>query len=165
MKKSNFAKLLLIGVLVLLVVSFAIEAQQQAQQGGQANQPQRQQGPPPELKNIQVLKGMTAQQVQAIMNQWEQELGVGCGYCHIRPFDQDTPRKNVARWMLTQYVNGMKHKDGSAVSCKDCHQGDINFLRTKPFEHAVGQDRKGLIALKGMSHEEVMTTMHGFAES
>ncbi|HZS43867.1 MAG TPA: photosynthetic reaction center cytochrome c subunit family protein [Blastocatellia bacterium] len=173
MKKSNFVKLLLIGALLLLAISIVIEArqQQQAQQSGQGNaqgqqpQGQGQQRPPQELKNIQVLKGMTYQQVREVMNQWEKELGVGCNYCHINPFDQDTPRKNVARFMLTQYVNGMKHKDGSAVSCKDCHQADISFLRTRPFEHAVGQDRKGLVALKGMDHAQLMETMQAFTKA
>ena len=169
MKRVNSVKLILIGILTVLAVSLVIEARQQS--GGQQQPPpqgqpgQNQPRPPQELKNIQVLKGMTYQQVDELMHTWETELGVGCNYCHIRPFDQDTPRKNVARLMMTQFVNSLKHKDGSAVSCKDCHQGEPNPLRNRPFKDAVGHDRSGLIALKGMPHEQLMAQMQSYTKA
>ena len=168
MRKANFAKLVLIGLLVVLVVSLVIQARQQTNTQTPPQTPPSQgqnQQPPPEPKNLLVLKGMSGQQVNQVMRQWETETGAGCNYCHIRPFDQDTPRKNVARWMMTQYVTGLKHKDGSAVSCKDCHQGEITFLRSKPFVNAVGQDRKGLVALKGASHEALMAMMQSYTKA
>src|SRR5882724_8066259 len=114
MKKTNFIKMILIGILAILALGLVIQAQQS---GGQQQPPpgpppgQGQPRPPQELKNIQVLKGMTYQQVDELMHNWETELGAGCNYCHVRPFDQDTPRKNVARLMVTQFVNSLKHKD------------------------------------------------------
>src|SRR5882724_4425620 len=170
MKKSNSIKMILIGILATMTVALVIQARQQS--GGQQQTPppgpppgQNQPRPPQELKNIQVLKGMTYQQVDELMHKWETELGAGCNYCHVRPFDQDTPRKNVARLMVTQFVNSLKHKDGSAVSCKDCHQGEPNPLRNKAFADAIGHDRSGLVALKGMAHEGLMAQMQSYTKA
>jgi hypothetical protein len=167
MKRSNSVKLILIGVLAILCVALVIQARQQTggQQQPPPGPPQGQQRPTPELKNIQVLKGMTYQQVDALMDEWEKDLGVGCNYCHLGPKDQDTPRKNVSRLMYTQFISALKHKDGSAVSCKDCHLGEPNPLRNVAFADAVGHDRSGLVALKGMPHDQVMAQMQSYTKA
>jgi hypothetical protein len=87
-----------------------------------------------EPKNLQVLKGMSRQQVISVMRSWSKALGVECNYCHVRPFEADTPRKSIARLMQREFVANLQHKDGNPVSCQDCHQGQPNFLRTRPFE-------------------------------
>ncbi len=118
-----------------------------------------------EPKNLQVFKGMTRQQVVAVMRTWTEALGVECNYCHVRPFDVDTPRKAVARLMQRDYVSGMKHKSGTALTCKDCHQGQSNFLRTLPFENAVGVKLPHIRVLTGMDREKIKLVMDGFTKA
>jgi nitrate/TMAO reductase-like tetraheme cytochrome c subunit len=127
----------------------------------QAPSPQVQEEP----KNLQVLRGMQRQQLLALMQSWSAALGVQCNYCHIRPFEADTPRKAVARLMQRDYVMGMKHKDGSPLSCKDCHQGQPNFLRTRPFEGILGKKLPDIRVLTGMDEERLMQVMAGFTKA
>ena len=133
---------------------------QQGQQTPPAN-PQAQQEP----KNVQLLKGMTRQQVVQVMREWEAALGVECNFCHVRPFEQDTARKITARIMLRDYVMGMKHKDGSAVSCKDCHNGQATPLRTRPFETVFTGKVGGRQVLKDMPKEKLMEVMNAFTKA
>jgi len=173
MKKMNYAKLSLAGVLMLVAISGAIKARQQTNVSpGQSaqGQAQSQQNPTTTLKNIKVLKGMTEDQVYLLMRGWVEELGIvtppglHCSACHADGLVTETARKGIARWMQSEYVNGLKHKDGSTVNCKDCHQGELNPLRTKPFEHTV-YGRKGLIVLKGISGGQLNTVMEGFSKA
>jgi len=93
-------------------------------------------------------------------------LGVDCNYCHNVPqFAQETPNKSIARLMLRDYEMGMKHKDGSAVSCNDCHKGRTTPLRTLAFEGAVGKKLAGLQVLKGMPQERVTQVMVAFTKA
>jgi nitrate/TMAO reductase-like tetraheme cytochrome c subunit len=166
--------------LFVLVFSFAlaiasvIHAKQPEDQQPPAQQPAKpgeQQSPPAnaqaqqEPKNIQLLKGMSRPQIIQVMREWQSALGVECSYCHVRPFEQDTPRKTTARIMLRDYVMGMKHKDGSAVSCKDCHNGQANLLRTRAFETAFTVKQGGRQVLKGMSEDKVMEVMTAFTKA
>src|SRR5258708_15116907 len=173
MKRASFTNLSLTGFLIFLAISVVIEARQQTKgsQGQPAQgQAQSQQNPTTTLKNIKVLKGMTEDQVYLLMRSWVEELGIvtppglHCSACHADGLVTETARKGIARWMQSEYVNGLKHKDGSTVSCKDCHEGELNPLRTKPFEHT-GGDRKGLIVLKGMSGGQLNTVMEGFSKA
>src|SRR5262249_23463035 len=75
------------------------------------------------------------------------------------------PRKLTARLMARDYVMGMKHKDGSAVSCKDCHQGQPNPLRAQPFEGVIGKKSGGIQVLQGMPQERLMQVMQAFTKS
>jgi nitrate/TMAO reductase-like tetraheme cytochrome c subunit len=161
-----------------LLVASAIHAKQpDADQQPPAQPPQEQPKPQTpaaapagqqaqqELKNVQLLKGMTRQQVVQVMREWESALGVECNYCHVRPFEQDTTRKITARIMLRDYVMGMKHKDGTAVSCKDCHGGQATPLRTRPFETVFTAKQGGRQVLKGLPDEKLMEVMKAFTQS
>src|SRR5262249_43553565 len=123
MNKTGKVKLFVVVLSVLQGITSIIHAKQPS--AGQQPAPQRQQPgaaqAQPEPKNLQVLKGMTRAQVIQEMRNWSAALGVECNFCHVPPFEADTPRKLTARLMARDYVMGMKHKDGSAVSCKDCH--------------------------------------------
>jgi hypothetical protein len=132
MSKARVTKLLLVAV---IAVSAALSVVQAHQQPPQQPPP----GPPPEPKNLIVLKGMSRPQVIQVMREWTAALGVECSFCHQAPYDTETPRKHVSRLMHRDYVAGAKHKDGTAVSCKDCHQGQPNPLRTQPFAAALGR--------------------------
>jgi nitrate/TMAO reductase-like tetraheme cytochrome c subunit len=100
------------------------------------------------------------------MRKIQTALGVECNFCHNVPrFDAETPRKSVSRLMMRDYTMGMKHKDGSALACNDCHKGEANFLRTRPFAGAVGKKSPGLQVLKDVPRERLMQAMTAFTKA
>jgi len=159
------------------LVASAINAKQAAQQQSAAQQPPvAQQTKPGEQKpagqqaqpaadTLQILKGMPRQQIMGEMRKIEAGMGTECNFCHVNPFTADTPRKAVARLMMRDYTMGLKHKDGSALTCNDCHKGEANFLRTRPFAGAVGKKSSGLQVLKGLPSERVTQVMTAFTKA
>jgi hypothetical protein len=75
------------------------------------------------------------------MNGIAKALGVECNYCHTDDFDDDTPRKQIARFMMTEFSRGLVKKDGSAVTCNDCQQGHARPLAVLPFPKRDGGPR------------------------
>lgn len=82
-------------------------------------------------KNIQVLKGVPASQLDAMMASFTGSLGVRCSHCHIPgQFEKDDkPAKQTARKMIRMVFELNKGSfDGrGAVACVTCHRG-----QTKP---------------------------------
>ncbi|HVG33755.1 MAG TPA: c-type cytochrome [Pyrinomonadaceae bacterium] len=85
-------------------------------------------------KNIQVLKGMPASQLDAVMAFFTGSLGVKCNHCHIPgQFEKDDkPAKQTARRMIQMVFDLNKGSlsgigSGGGVSCFTCHRG-----QTKP---------------------------------
>jgi hypothetical protein len=79
-----------------------------------------------EYKNIQLLKGVPADRVQAIMEHFKSALGVDCTYCHVEnQFEKDSkPMKKVARDMITLTRNNNRAMGGAGqVTCFTCHRG------------------------------------------
>lgn len=175
MNKTARAKLFVVVISIVLLVASAIHAKQAGQTQPAAQQPAPQQEKPGEQKpagqqappeTLQVLKGMPRQQIMGEMRKIATALGgVECNFCHVNPFTADTPRKAVARLMMRDYTMGMKHRDGSALTCNDCHKGEANFLRTRPFAGAVGKKLAGLQVLKGMPSERVTQVMMAFTKA
>ena len=177
MNKTAGAKLFVVVTSIVLLVASAIHARQanQDQQKPAAQQlPAPQQEKPAEQKpagqqaaaeTLQVLKGMPRQQIMGEMRKIAAAMGTECNFCHVNPFSNETPRKAVARLMMRDYTMGMKHKDGSAVTCNDCHKGEANFLRTRPFQGAVGKKTEGLQVLKGMPSERLTQVMTAFTKA
>jgi nitrate/TMAO reductase-like tetraheme cytochrome c subunit len=108
---------------------------------------------------------METPQVFRTMQAFNAALGVECNFCHQPPFEGDTPRKDVARLMLRDYTMGLKHKDGSDLTCNDCHKGQPNFLRTRPFEDVMGKTSAGLQVLKGLPEERLTQIMTAFTKA
>ena len=168
MNNAARAKVFVVAILtVLLIVSV-----NQAKQTGQT--PADQQTKPGEEKpaaqqppreTLQVLKGMPRQQIMGEMRKVAAAIGAQCNFCHVNPFPVDTPRKAVARLMMRDYTMGMKHKDGSALTCNDCHKGEANFLRTRPFQGALGKKSEGLQVLKGMPSARITQVMTAFTKA
>jgi hypothetical protein len=165
-KKLAVKLLVLIGAAALFAASIA----QAKRQPSSSDLPQ-QAAPapaqhPPEPKNLQVFKGDNHDQVIAEMRKMTTGLGVECSFCHHAPgFDADTPRKEVTRLMVRNYVQGMKHKDGSPVGCNDCHQGQANLLRTLPFDSTGGKPVHGLQIFKDMPTARLMEAMNHFSKA
>jgi len=170
MNKTARVKLFAVVCFVSLVVASAIQARQpeQTQQPAAQQQPAASQPKPGEQakpETLQILKGMNREDIIKTMRGFTAALGVECNFCHVRPFDAETPRKSVARLMMRDYTMGMKHKDGSALSCNDCHKGQPNPLRTRPFDGAVGKQLAGRRVLKGMPDERLMQVMTAFTKA
>ena len=170
MNNAAKAKLLVLVCAFALTITSVIQAKhaepsQQPPQGEQKSPPPAGQQAPQELKNIQVLKGMSRSQVIQEMRGYTAALKVECNYCHVRPFEQDTPRKQTARLMIRDYTMAMKHKDGSALNCNDCHKGQPAFLRTRAFEGVAGKKIEGLQVLKGMPRERLIQVMNSFTKA
>jgi len=81
--------------------------------------------------NIQVLKGMPAQQLQQVMAVFTGSLGVKCSHCHTTSsFEKDDkPTKQTARRMIQMVfdLNKANFGERNAVTCYTCHRG-----QTKP---------------------------------
>jgi hypothetical protein len=97
----------------------------------------------PKVTNLKVLpKKLTFKQVDHIMDQWADALGVRCGFCHARneetkkmDYASDAkPEKEMARDMYrmaaklnSKYFKGEKDSLGvakmSSVNCYTCHRG------------------------------------------
>jgi hypothetical protein len=79
-----------------------------------------------EYKNIQVLKGLPANQLLGAMHDMTTALGQECGFCHLEDLASDAkPMKQVARRMITMTQNLNRDAFGgqTRVGCDTCHRG------------------------------------------
>src|SRR5262245_55927691 len=77
-------------------------------------------------KNIQVLKGVPASQLQQVMAMFTGSLGVTCNHCHTNPFDKDDKApKQTARRMIQMVFDLNRGNFGGreAITCFTCHRG------------------------------------------
>jgi photosynthetic reaction center cytochrome c subunit len=79
------------------------------------------------FKNIQVLKGLPADQLIPAMQFITASLGVGCSFCHVENhFDQDDKKpKQMARKMMQMMaaINQQNFDGHREVTCNTCHRG------------------------------------------
>jgi photosynthetic reaction center cytochrome c subunit len=82
-----------------------------------------------QFKNIQVLKGIPADQLIPGMQFIAASLGVDCEYCHDhQAMDSDDKKpKKIARYMMTMMLDiDKKNFDGRLeVTCYSCHRGAV----------------------------------------
>ena len=82
-----------------------------------------------ELKNVQVLTGLSRPEIQRVMNEMRAGLGVHCHYCHASDNTEgasDTkPEKARAREMIRMVIDlNARHFGGKpVVTCFTCHNG------------------------------------------
>lgn len=85
-----------------------------------------------EQTNVQLLKGMTDQELQRTMNMMRGSLGVHCDFCHVTEegkgwdFSKDDKQpKKTARTMIKMVMDLNKNNfEGQPrISCFTCHQG------------------------------------------
>jgi hypothetical protein len=81
-----------------------------------------------EFENIQALKDLPANDLKPLMRTYEQSLGVGCTFCHLRDSasDDSKPQKRVARKMIlmTAAINQGNFDGETRVTCYTCHRGN-----------------------------------------
>jgi photosynthetic reaction center cytochrome c subunit len=81
-----------------------------------------------QFKNIQVLKGIPAEQLVPTMQFVAASLGVQCDFCHVQgAFEKDDKKpKQIARKMMEMMITiNAENFDGHrAVTCNSCHRGN-----------------------------------------
>ena len=107
-------------------------AQIKVEISGKENQPAEQ-----VFKNIQLLKGMPAGRVLAVMQVgYSKSLGVDCTHCHVAGQweKEDKPTKQITRDMSemakainTKYLKEIKNLKNTnpVVNCTTCHRGQV----------------------------------------
>jgi photosynthetic reaction center cytochrome c subunit len=87
-----------------------------------------------QYKNIQVLKGIPADQVIPGMQFIAASLGVECQFCHVQDeFEKDDKKpKLTARKMMTMMfaINKDNFEGHREVTCYSCHRGSIDPVGT-----------------------------------
>jgi hypothetical protein len=82
------------------------------------------------FKNIQILKGIPADQLMPSMQFISASLGVECEYCHVAgAFDKDDKKpKQTARKMMEMMfaINKGQFEGHREVTCYSCHHGEIH---------------------------------------
>ncbi len=107
-------------------------AQLRTQISDKKNQPAEQ-----VFKNIQLLKGMPAGRLLAVMEVgYSKSLGVDCTHCHVAGQweKEDKPTKQIARdmWAMMKAINTDQLKKiknlkntNPVVNCTTCHRGQV----------------------------------------
>ncbi|HEY2743761.1 MAG TPA: c-type cytochrome [Polyangia bacterium] len=104
-----------------------------------------------QFKNIQVLKGMPAAQLDPAMDVMAAALGVGCAHCHVQgppqgpwPMEKDDKQaKRTARKMITmmQKINHDFFGGDMVVTCATCHNGHVEPRSLPPMELAAKPEK------------------------
>ncbi len=91
------------------------------------------------------------------------QLGVTeCTYCHAPDptnpkkalYTESTPRKEIANWMLSTFVDGLRRVDGNPMTCRSCHTSEKGKGHGAP--HFLKEPRDVAFTQEWMN--EVMTT-------
>jgi len=112
----------------------AVPAQTQTQVSPQSAGARAPQTAEQKYKNIQVLKGIPADQLVPSMQFMAASLGVECEFCHVkedRGSDAKKP-KITARKMMTMMmqINADNFKGERVVTCYSCHRGAVRPVGT-----------------------------------
>lgn len=113
---------------VLVAALFAYAQQQPAAPPAQApGGPAQVRTAEQQFKNIKVLTGTPANQLNLAMHGISGALGVDCVHCHVwEQFDKDVkPAKQVARRMITmvRQMNDTYFGGQQVITCYTCHRG------------------------------------------
>jgi hypothetical protein len=85
-------------------------------------------------KNIQILKGLPADQLIPAMQFITYSLGVECSFCHVEgtPEKDDKKPKQAARKMMQMMfaINQQNFEGKREVTCYSCHRGSSHPLAT-----------------------------------
>src|ERR1700733_7036069 len=100
-----------------------------------------------QFKNIQVLKGIPAEDIFPTMQFITASLGVQCDFCHVQgAFDKDDKKtKQTARKMMEMMfaINKDNFEGHREVTCYSCHRGSkdpvaIPVVMTEELQNAMG---------------------------
>jgi photosynthetic reaction center cytochrome c subunit len=115
-----------LSIALMALGAFTVELSGQSSPGLQRATPPEQRAAEQVYLNIQVLKGVPAEELVLGMNAIAGSLGVDCDYCHENNFEEDRiPAKGKARQMMrmTRQINLEFSPTDASVTCFTCHQG------------------------------------------
>jgi Photosynthetic reaction centre cytochrome C subunit len=99
-----------------------------------------------QLKNLQILTGMSRPEVWEVMNQMASGLGVNCQYCHVTEdvASDAKPQKQRGREMMRMVIDlNARHFGGKpVVTCFTCHNGKVHPALMPPLPQAVPPETK-----------------------
>jgi photosynthetic reaction center cytochrome c subunit len=128
---------LALGTIAFLVVCVVVRDVAKAQSNGAAQAAAA--GPKKaeeQYKNIQVLKGIPADQLVPGMQFITASLGVECQFCHVEgAFEKDDKKtKQTARKMMAMMfaINKDNFEGHREVTCYSCHRGSTDPVGTPP---------------------------------
>jgi hypothetical protein len=93
-------------------------------------------------KNIQVLNGLPASELDGVMQFMSASLGVGCTHCHTNPWESDAKTAKIgARRMIlmTRAINKENFSGNPSITCYTCHQGQPRTIPLPPAELAAAE--------------------------
>ena len=129
---------LIVMIVAVFAVTFAIRdlKAQAAHASGPANAATGEKKAEEQFKNIQVLKGVPADQIIPTMQFITASLGVECEFCHVSgAFDKDDKKpKQTARKMMEMMfaINQDNFGGHRAVTCNSCHRGSTDPVAMEP---------------------------------
>ena len=90
-------------------------------------------------KNIQVLTGLPASELDGVMLFMSASMGVGCTHCHTSSWENDDKTTmTAARRMIvmTRAINKENFSGNPAITCYTCHRGQHNTEPLPPIDIA-----------------------------
>jgi hypothetical protein len=126
--------LLCAGAISMTVVLVGAAERLKAQAEAATSKTEQAQTAEQKFKNIQVLKGIPADQLIPAMQFISASLGVECEYCHVQhAMDKDDKKpKLTARKMITamMQIDADNFKNAREVTCYTCHRGSVHPVGT-----------------------------------
>lgn len=106
------------------------------------------------FKNVQVLKGVPADQLIPAMEFMSASLGVRCNFCHVEgQFEKDDKKpKEVARKMMAMMlaINKDNFEGHREVTCNSCHQGSAKPVATPIISDDAGKSAMAMAGAPGV---------------
>jgi len=142
------AWILVVGTVICTLAGLGLKAQSGTPHGG-AGMPAGQGGDKKaeeQFKNIQVLKGVPAEQIFPTMQFISASLGVECEFCHVEgAFEKDDKKnKQTARKMMEMMfaINADNFDRHREVTCYTCHRGSADPVGIPPVMTAEEENRR-----------------------
>lgn len=135
MTEGNRVRILAASAIVAVSLIGFTKSKAQSPHAGPAPAPQSSGSTVPrkaeeQFKNIQVLKGIPAEELIPTMQFITASLGVECEFCHVpKAFDKDDKKpKQTARKMMEMMfaINKDNFEGHREVTCYSCHRGSAN---------------------------------------
>src|SRR5579872_4227005 len=121
----NVTRTVGLGSVAILAACAFVASGVKAQSGAGAPAPKKAEE---QFKNIQVLKGVPAEQIFPTMQFISASLGVECDFCHVQgAFEKDDKKpKQIARKMMEMMfaINADNFDRQRQVTCYTCHRGN-----------------------------------------
>ena len=90
-------------------------------------------------KNIRVLNGLPASELDGVMEFMSASMGVGCNHCHSDSWDSDSKSTKLGTRrmiLMTRAINKENFSGNPAITCYTCHQGHPRTVPLPPIDLA-----------------------------